>query len=267
MSAAAEPLVQGEAPAAAPAAAPPPQAQMEDPSKPTDEELDSLPEMTPEDVAKYFEKRGFGEHGDVWVNHRVNGQRVILLTVQDVKDLGITSIGDRMGIQRELDLLRLAATRKMRNNTIAQHKEAYDGSDCEKAFYTCFGLFPRDEDTYTLTASSLRLQEYKVPRICGTWKCTCLGSATSTDNISLDQIRDVDTLITKKGLCCFAVDKAKLMIAVAAGNDSESAEARVTQKDIFVEGPVGEEFSNQIFLAIEEYKSAFKQAKKLQQKL
>merc|ERR1712150_146966 len=132
----------------------------------------------------------------------------------------------------------------MRNRTIATHKEAYEGSEIEKQCYTCFGFFPRDEDTYTLTASSLQLQQYIVPRICGTWKCTCMGSSTSTDNISLDQIRDVDTLVMKQGCCCFAVDKAKLMIAVAAGNDAEGAEARVTQKDLFVEGPVGEDFSN-----------------------
>merc|ERR1719277_297504 len=136
MSSAAEPLVQEEAPAAAP-----PQAQTQDESKPSDEEVDSLEDMTPEDVAKYFEKRGFGEHGAVWVHHRVNGERLILLTTDDVKQLGITSIGDRMGIQRELDLLKLAATRKMRNKTIVEHHEAYDGSDFEKSFYTCFGLF------------------------------------------------------------------------------------------------------------------------------
>merc|ERR1719277_510535 len=260
MSSAAEPLVQEEAPAAAP-----PQTTMQDPKKPTDEELENLENMTPEDVAKYFEKRGFGEHGDVWLHHRVNGDRLILLTVDDVKQLGITSIGDRMGIQRELDLLKLGASRRLRNMTIVEHREAYEGSDCEKAFYTCFGLFPRDEDVYTLTASSLRLQQYNYARICGSWKCTCLGTAVQTDNISLDQIRDVDTLVMKKGFCCFAVDKAKLMIAVGAGNDSESAEARVVQKDLFVEGAVGEDFSNQIFLAIEEYKSAFKQARKLQQ--
>merc|ERR1711860_404051 len=100
---------------------------------------------------------------------------------------------------------------------------------------TCCGLFPRDPDKYTLTASGLRLDEYDIPRICGIWKCMCAGGNLRVDNIALDQIRDVDTLVVKSGFCCFSVNKSHVVVAVGAGNEAESDEARVVTKDLCME--------------------------------
>jgi len=230
---------------------------------PTEEEVAGLTKWTVDEVVKYFGEHGFPEHEEVWRKHRITGDRLILLSGDDVKELGIKSIGDRMGIQREIEMLALAARKAGRTEVLYHKTEAWDGSSIDKMCATCCGFFPWDPDKYTLTRSALRIEEYEIPRICGVWKCMCLGGQHKVDNISLDMIRDVDTLTRKKGLCCFAVDKAEVIIAVGAGVESESSESRVVQKTLMVEGAEGEDFANLIFLQIEEYRQTFRvQAKK-----
>jgi len=224
----------------------------------TEEELEGLNKWSAVEVQAFFEKKGFGEWGNVWVEHDVTGERVVLLTALDIKDLGIASIGDRMGITNEVEKMKTAYRKIMRNEVRQISYEAFDGSCLGEKVSTCCGLFPRDPDKYTLTASRLTIEEYEIPRICGAWKCMCLGGAHTTDNIQLDQIKDVDTVVSKKGCWCCAVNKAQVHVAVGAGNDAEHAEARVLTKELFMEDLEGEEFANLIFLTVEEYKSSFR---------
>jgi len=226
--------------------------------KVAEEELEGLNKWTVQEVQAYFGKKGFEEWGKIWEEHDVTGERVVLLTPLDIKDLGINSIGDRMGITNEIEKMKTAYRKIMRNEVKQIAYEAFNGSCLGEKISTCCGVFPRDPDKYTLTASRLTIEEYEIPRICGAWKCMCLGGALTTDNIQLDQIRDVDTVVSKKGCWCCAVNKAQVHIAVGAGNDAEHAEARVLTKELFMEDQEGEDFANLIFLTVEEYKSSFR---------
>jgi len=227
------------------------------------EELKGMMSWGVPEVQAYFEKKAQGEWVKVWAEHDITGERLVLLTAEDIKDLGIDSIGDRMSITNLIEKMKVEWRKIMRNQVKARAIEAFNGSCIGEKVSTCCGFFPRDPDKYTLTASRLSIDDYEVPRICGAWKCMCLGGAHSTDNIQLDQVRDVDTVVTKKGCWCCAVHKATIHIAVGAGNDSEHHEARVLTKELFLEDHEGEDFANRIFMAVEEYKSTFrKQAQK-----
>lgn len=254
----AQPLVQNEVPPPSP---PPAQQEMR---APTEEDMENVSEWTVQQVQEFWAKRGYEEHGEVWERHDITGDRLVSLTADDIRDLGITSIGDRMGISKDLESMRATHRKMMRNKVILEHYQAYDGSQLGLCLSTCCGIFPRDPDKYTLTASGLRLDEYDIPRICGIWKCMCAGGNLRVDNIALDQIRDVDTLVVKSGFCCFSVNKSHVVVAVGAGNDAESDEARVVTKDLCVEADQGDDFANTVFMAVEDYKASFRQSARQQ---
>jgi len=248
----AQPLVENETP---PPSQPPAQQVMK---APNEEDMKDISEWSVEQVQEFWAKRGYEEHAEVWKKHDINGDRLMSLSPDDIRELGIASIGDRMGIAKDLENMKVVFRKMMRNRVIVEHYQAFDGSQLQLGISTCCGCFPRDPDKYTLTASSLRLDEYDIPRICGIWKCMCAGGKLHVDNISLEQIRDVDTMITKVGFCCFAVNKAHVTVAVGAGNEAESEEARVIGKEMCLESEQGEEFANAIFMAVEEYKASFR---------
>jgi len=229
---------------------------------PTEEDMKDIGEWSVQQVQEFWANRGFAEHAEVWKEHDITGDRLISLSPDDVRDLGITSIGDRMGISKDLEDMKKVYRKMMRNQKIVEHYQAFDGSALQLCIATGCGCFPRDPDKYLLTKSGLRLDEYDIPRICGIWKCMCWGGNLHVDNIALDQVRDVDTMVTKSGFCCFAVNKSHVIVAAGAGNDAESDLSRVVQKDMCLEAEEGDEFANAIFMAVEEYKASFRSSAK-----
>jgi len=252
----AQPLVENEI---SPPADPPAQQEMR---PPTEEDMKDISEWSVQQVQEFWANRGYAEHAEVWERHDITGDRLVALSADDVRELGITSIGDRMGMQKDLEAMRLVYRKLMRNKVLAKHHEAFDGSQLQLCLHTCCGCLPRDPDKYTLTASGLRMDEYDIPRICGIWKCMCWGGNLHVDNISLDQIRDVDVMVTKSGFCCFSVNKSHVVVAVGAGNEAESEMARIVQKDMCLEADEGDDFANTIFMAVEEYKASFRYSAK-----
>jgi len=222
-------------------------------------ELSNFLDWNASQVADYFASKGFEQYRNLWTEHAITGDRVVLLDPEDMKVLDIPIIGHRMGIQTIVDELKLEGRKQRRNKQICRHLQAYDGSPVGETLATCCGLMPRDPDVYTLTASSLQLEEFDIPRICGIWKCQCLGKKVHTDNINLDLVRDVDTIHSKLGCCCLKVDKCTVLVAVGAGGqDAESDQSRNVVKELLVEGADGEPLANQIFMVIEEYKASVK---------
>jgi hypothetical protein len=207
---------------------------------------------TAEQVGEFFEREGF-PYKDEFVNMDLTGERLEMLTAEDIKThFTISKMGHRMGIQKLLAELKREARKARRNTEIDRQEQAYDGSIMTRWFETCCGCCPWDPDKYILTASSLTLEEFEISRICGVWKCTCMGGKKSSDNILLDQVRDVDTIELRQGILCCAVNKMKIIIAVGAGGEASSAESRVLNKEILVEGEHGEDFANKILMAVEE---------------
>lgn len=207
---------------------------------------------SPEEVADYFAQKGYADYRSVFVENELSGDRIVLMTQEDIPDLGIEIVGHRVGILKVLRSLKSKARMQLRKQEIAREEEAYDGCFIAERFYTCCGLCPRDPDQYILKAGKLQIKEFEITRICGSWKCVCLGGSWRNDNITLDRIKDVDTIVTTSGLCCCKVTKTKVQIAVGAGSAAESEEARVTQKELFIDGD-NSAFPDAILRAAEEY--------------
>merc|ERR1712113_1347971 len=222
---------------------------------PGQEEMNEMDyeQWTAEQVADYFSSKGYEEYRNIFIDNELSGDRVVLITQEDIPDLNIPYVGDRVGFMKTLRNLKTQARLQLRKVEIDHAEQAFDGCWINEMLYTCFGLCPRDPDQYILKAGKLQIKQFEWTRICGTWKCICLGGAWHNDNISLDKIKDVDTVVTKSGCLCCRVDKAKILIAVAAGADADGEEARVSQKELFVEGDIGTAFADKILLQSEEY--------------
>lgn len=205
-------------------------------------------------VADYFASKGpYEEYRDMFIENELTGERVVLISQEDVPDLEIPYIGDRLGLLKTLRNLKTQARLQMRKLPVDQAEQAFDGCWLNEKLFTFCGICPRDPDQYILKAGKLTIKEFEWTRICGSWKCICLGGSWHNDNITLDKIKDVDTVVTKSGCLCCRVDKAKILIAVAAGADAENEEARVVQKSLFVEGDIGQSFADKIMLQSETY--------------
>lgn len=217
-------------------------------------------QWTPAQVGDYFATCGpeYDQYRDIWAAHNITGERLVMMQPADVKLLKIDVIGHRMGIVKELEVMKLEARKQMREMVVAKRIEAFDGSCIGEQISTCCGIFPRDPDKYTLMASALKIEEFEVPRLCGIWKCTCCGGKRSVDNVSLEMVRDVDTVKISSGLCCCKVDKCKILLATGAGTEAGSEASRIVMKQMFVEGEEGEAFADEITIAVEDYQSLFK---------
>jgi len=207
---------------------------------------------SPEEVADYFATKGFGDYRRIFVENELSGDRIVLMTQEDVPDLGIEIVGHRVGILKVLRGLKTKARMQLRKHEIAREEQAYDGCWLAERFYTMCGLCPRDPDQYILKAGKLQIKEFNVFRIFGSWKCICMGGQWHNDNITLDRIKDVDTIVTTSGVCCCKVTKTKVLVAVAAGAQAESEEARVTQKELFIDGD-SSKFPDLILKVAEDY--------------
>jgi len=208
-----------------------------------------------EGVASYFSAKGYAEYAGLWVEHKITGERAVLLTSRDLEQMGIRPIGDRLGIQKELRILKTAARQGRRNQIIAQNQQAYEGSCVEEALFAslCKCCFPWEPDLYTLSSSTLKVRNYHAERCCGR-KCWCMGGQWETDSINLDRIVDIDTAVSVKGCACCANRKCIIEVASIAGTHAESEESRTVTKRMFLDAASGETFAQQIRDQIEEYK-------------
>eukprot|EP00928_Gymnodinium_smaydae_P087257 TRINITY_DN71541_c0_g1_i1.p1 TRINITY_DN71541_c0_g1~~TRINITY_DN71541_c0_g1_i1.p1 ORF type:complete len:252 (+),score=27.09 TRINITY_DN71541_c0_g1_i1:180-935(+) len=210
-------------------------------------------QWTAKDVANYFAVKGYPEYSNLWVKHKITGDRAVLLMPEDLEKMGICIVGDRLGIQKELRLLKGVARQEQRQAIVAHHQQAYDGPWCQEQLQTkcCFCLCPWEPDSYTLTRNALKLRSYTIERLCGA-KCSCLGGTWKSDTITLERIVDVDTTVMIKGCGCCAERKCVIDVTTRAGTGADSEESRITQKSILLPMKLGEDFAQQIRQAMEE---------------
>ena len=117
----------------------------------TEDKLDDVKDFeswTAPRMADYLKKAGLGEYGEIFINHKITGRLSPLLTDADLKEMGISIIGDRLRIKA----LILALGRKVRYDTrtkvIWEGEERLYFSDLEKVLHTCCGLFPDGKAIY-----------------------------------------------------------------------------------------------------------------------
>lgn len=236
----------------------PEQQRMEEHTK----EANKFQAFSPEQVEEWLKEKGFGkpEYERKFIEQDINGKNFLLLDNTDLKEIGISSLGDRLAIRRELKTLQNEERRRVRLQMIAEETEAYNGTCFGENIATCCGIFPRDPAKYVLYPTKLKIKSYEVYRLCGTIKCICCGGEWSTDNIALDKIRDIDAKDTYSGVACFREDKMTIVVAVQAGVAAadESEQARIQDHSMFinnVKDPDGH--SNAFFSQIQNQKAEY----------
>ena len=137
-------------------------------------------------------KAKLGDYSEMFVHHKISGRIAPLLTDQDLKDMGITIVGDRLRIKSLLHHMKWKKRYQSRNKVIWEDTERLYYSNAEQMCWTCCGLFPDDPSTYKLTNTHLKIKTVD-PLRCGPIKCCCCYEY-HVNNVDLSKIDDVDVV-------------------------------------------------------------------------
>ena len=155
-----------------------------------------------QDLADYFKSR-MGDLGqdysEMMLKHNIDGKVAHRLKDNDLKDMGVTSVGDRLRIMQEFEKIERIQQQKNREKVIWQGKEVLYFTWWDQCLKTCCGCCPDDPDIYTLTGAHLTIK-HTDPYRCGPIRC-CFGHKYEIDNIDLSNVTDADV----KGVpptCC-----------------------------------------------------------------
>lgn len=220
-------------------------------------DMQMLHSMSPEQVGQLFASKGFTEYSHLFQQHNINGHRLLLLTPDDLREMGVNKIGDRLGMQHELSLFKSTARTVMRSSKIEEHEQVYPHNTCRWLCDTCCGLCPPQMDHYTLGTMSLKITHTYSPTVCGR-RCSCLGVRVENDVHPLTQIVDVDTTNVQNGCLAVAMTQITCHLTPMSQGDTvggrESEGTRKPTAEMVVPFRVGEAFAAQIRNQIEECK-------------
>lgn len=200
-----------------------------------------------ERLGQYFRSQGLGEYCDTLKKHKITGQLAPFLTDDDLKDMGITIVGDRLLFKRHLEVLIQHHRYRRRIQPIWQGEERLFFSNLDRACATAGGCCPFDPSTYTLTTSHLKVKRV-VPYRCGPVPLCCFGVSYLQNNIDLSKVDDVDVTGVPppccQRICCNANGKDLVEI--------ESRFERGGKITLHLEQGLGESVANMILNQVEE---------------
>lgn len=156
----------------------------------------NVSEWTSEDVGKWLDKLGLGEHAKSFAHHRIVGDMVHSLTESHLIELGVTIIGQRMTFLRDASRIRRHSANKVRFETIWESDaEMYTRGPADWLYRQCiFEPCCEQPDHYKLTASSLSLTIKQKQIGC------CQDKERVTRNIDLSNVAGVSEYEGK--VCC-----------------------------------------------------------------
>jgi len=147
-------------------------------------------DWSPVMLGNFIAQKGFGEYRPVFIKNKVDGSIVHLLGPEELKEMGIDKIGDRLKLQQILGTLQRATIRKQRERIIWTGKEDLYNSRCSENILTCCGCNVMDPSFYSLSNTHLKLKSYDY------WRCgpiiLCCGHSYGIDHIDLSYINDID---------------------------------------------------------------------------
>lgn len=153
-----------------------------------------------EEFAQYLrDKAGLGDYYEMIVEHKVTGQVAPRLSDKDLKEMGISNIGDRKMFTKALEDLQKEQRKQEREKVIWEGKEVLFFSCWEGCMKTCCGCCPVDASEYKLTGTHLVIKTMDPCRI-GPCSCCC-NNKYEVDNVDLTHVVDADV----KGVpapCC-----------------------------------------------------------------
>lgn len=180
-----------------------------------EKEISNYHQWTPERLGLFFRNRGLGEYADLLVKHKINGHLAPLLTDDDLKEMGVLVVGDRLMFRHYLKQLSLRVRYHKRIASLWEGEERLFFSNCEKNCWTMCGFCPLDPSTYKLTTSHLRVKKVR-PYRCGPMVLCCCGASYVSHNIDLSKVDDVDVMGVPapclQRVCCCARGKDVLEV-------------------------------------------------------
>eukprot|EP00536_Pseudo-nitzschia_multiseries_P016094 jgi/Psemu1/292357/fgenesh1_pg.1019_\ len=202
-----------------------------------------------EQLGVYFRKRGLGDYCKALREHKITGQLAPLLSDEDLKEMGVGVVGDRLMFKHYLKDLARRERYNKRIETLWEGKERIFFTGCDRACFTCFGFCPVDPSTYKLTANHLKVKKVQPVR-CGPIRLVCCGASYVNKNIDLSKVDDVD-VVGIPAPCCHRT------CCCARGKDLIEVESRFETKGsgkiyLVLEEGKGEAVANMILNQVEE---------------
>lgn len=168
-----------------------------------------------ERLAFYFRQKGLGDYEETLKKHKITGQLAPLLSDSDLKDMGVTIVGDRLLFQRCIKDLSRRERHQARIQVLWEGVERVFFSSYDRACFTCCGLCPVDPSTYRLTNNHLKVKKVRPVR-CGPIPLFCFGASYVSNNIDLSKVDDVDVFgipaPCPQRICCCANGKDKVEV-------------------------------------------------------
>lgn len=163
----------------------------------------------PQQLAEYLRKVGLGDYYELIIKHKLTGKLAPLVTDQDLKDMGINIVGDRLRFRQVIQSFSRKARMQERTKVIWEGQERLYWGCFDGILGTCCGCFPDDPSTYKLTRNHLKVKVVE-PGRCGPIKVCCWHSYR-TNNIDLTHVTDVDVQGVpppcSQQVCCCATGK------------------------------------------------------------
>ena len=100
-----------------------------------------------EQLGQYFRKRGLGVYCQALQKHKITGKLAPLLGDDDLKEMGVDVVGDRLMFKHHLQDLSRRERYNKRIESLWEGEERIFFSDCDKNCFTCNGFCPVDPST------------------------------------------------------------------------------------------------------------------------
>ena len=93
-------------------------------------------------LAEYVEERGLKSYASMIVTHKITGKIAPQLTDEDLKEMGMTIVGDRLRFKQIIMQLGRKARLTAKQKPIWKSEKQRYYSTAEKECCTCFGALP-----------------------------------------------------------------------------------------------------------------------------
>jgi len=142
--------------------------------------IENYESWSAQEFALYLRKHDLNKYTEMVMAHSITGKVAPSLTEENLKEMGIASIGDRKRFQQAIVEMQQSARKRQRERVIWEDDEAMWDSWWQECCSTCCGCCPRDASHYKLTGTHLTIKRVDTKR-CGPIRCCC-GHAYTIDN-------------------------------------------------------------------------------------
>lgn len=140
------------------------------------------------ELAEFLKSCDLGDYSEMVIQHGITGAVAPRMTENDLKEMGVTQMGDRKRFIAAIETVQKAARKVEREKTIWEGDEVLWTSCFEACRGTCCGCCPVDPAHYTLTGTHLKIKTEQIRR-CGPIRCCC-GHEYIVDNVDLTYIQE-----------------------------------------------------------------------------